>query len=254
MGIEGTRGNSTMRRLTDGLAFDLFFFGLLAIGCMLFLAGSIDRHFGVVSAATKVKEDLAGLPFAIGRPVGTRAILTGAIASDTEPLFKNFVVYIEEVYRGTGKYRTKDWEVRGRKLQTFRITTSTGDMYLAHSDYALSPAVSATHAPLLPEWDHVAARLEEPPGFFEGAKRFRGLVAGGPVTAVGTVTADGTFDADFVVGARLEDLKKSLDPVASGETSYFDYAMTILGLLGLALTIAMFIRARVKTAREDRTT
>jgi hypothetical protein len=125
-------------------------------------------------------------------------------------------------------------------------------MGLARPDYALSPRVSETNKPLLTEWDHEEARIEEPPGAWERARRFRGLVAGGPVTAVGTVTPEGTFDADYVIGTGLDEVQTRLAPIASGETCRFAYWLTVLGFAGLALTVAMYFRARLKRAAAKR--
>lgn len=214
--------------------------------CMILLTASIVQHYGVQSTASHVVTELSDLPLASGHPEGTRAIVAGKIADDAEPLLKHFVAYVEEVYRAGGKQQSTRWDVLRGQTQAFAIETPSGRVLLSRLDYTLSPRVSETNAPLFADWDHVAARIVEPPTTWESAHRFRGLVVGQPVIAVGTVVGSGVFDADYVVGTDLEDVRKRLADVASGETTAVSRWLAALAALGLVLTIGMFARARIK--------
>jgi hypothetical protein len=232
--------------LWHGLAGDLIFFGILAFGCLLFVAASTATHYGLASTAARVKHELDTLPFAEAQPPGTRVKISGTISKSTKPLHKNFVAYVEEIYRGPSKRHGDDWKVIGGERQTFSIDTPQGGKHLADPDYDLAPRIGWSNNPLLAEWDHAGAQELARSGRLKGAKRIRGLVPGGPVTAVGTITDRGEFDAEYVVGAALDDVEKQLAPIASGQTSRTGYWMTAIGLTGLAVTIAMFVRTRMK--------
>lgn len=224
---------------------ELFFLSMLVLGWLIFIAASVSQAWDVAGTATAVEGELADLPFAPGPPPGTRTILTGTVSAATAPLFKGFIVYVEERYRaGAKNYPPSGWEVSGGQRQAFAVDTAAGSMKLASAEFSLPPRVSDTGQPLLTEWDSgSAARIEEPPGVIAGARRYRGLVAGGPVTAVGTVKPDGTFDADYVVGLDLEEFRARLATIASGEPSQLPYLLTGVGCAGLLLTIALFVRS-----------
>jgi len=246
-----SRAESRFKKgLTDGLGEELIFFGMIAFGCLLFIAASVSMHYGVASKVELVQEELEKLPYAPGQPAGTRAVLTGTITNDTKPITKNFVAYVEEDYHAGGKYDVSGWAFVSGKTQTFRVDTPNGRMELASPSYDLSPRAPETNKALLPDWDHVEARFEEPSGAFERAKRYRGLVPGGPITAIGTVTPEDTFEAEYVIGANLKDAQAMIAPVASGESSSFDYWLTAIGLAGLAITIFVFVRRRLQSVRE----
>ena len=186
------------------------------------------------------------LPPAAGQPPNTRAVLSGNIAADAEPTFENFITYVEESYNSGGKFTSgRKWERERSRKNAFRVDTSGGEMSLANTGYAFSPRVGWTNEAVLTDWDHVEARIETPPGTFERAKRIRGLVVGGPVTAVGTVTADGTFDADYLVGSSLDDMQASLNSIAHGKSAAVLFWLLLLSGAGLALTIGMFVRRRL---------
>lgn len=253
MGTQPSRSpeqSRLMKGLTDGLGEELIFFGMIALGCLLFIAASISMHYGVASKAELVQEELEKLPYAPGQPAGTRAVLTGTIANDAKPLLKNFVAYVEEDYHSGGKYDVAGWEFVSGKTQTFRVDTPNGRMELASPSYDLSPRAPETNKALLPDWDHAEARVDEPSGTFERAKRYRGLIPGGPVTAIGTVTPEDTFEAEYVIGTNLKDAQEMIAPVASGESSSFDYWLTLIGVAGLAVTIGAFVRRRLRSVRE----
>lgn len=222
---------------------DAFLFAMLALGCLLFIAASVSLHLGVASTATTLSKEIEELPFAIGQPPGTRAVLTGIVSDQTPEVSKGFVAFVEEDYRAGGKNQAPSgWEVSDSRRRPFRIDTTDGSMELAGPNYTFGPRVSETGKALLPDWDHDAARIKEPASGWDSARRYRGLVAGGPVTAIGTVTPDGKLDADFVVGLDLEELHARLEPVASGETSSFAYWLTAIGVLALVLVIVWFVR------------
>ncbi|MFA5899671.1 MAG: hypothetical protein WC829_11215 [Hyphomicrobium sp.] len=233
-------------RWTDRLFDDLVIFGLLAVVCSIILAASATEYFGAVATASKLTEELARLPDAAGQPQNTRAVLSGVIADDGEPIFQNFVTYVEESYNGGGKFTSgSTWEHESSRKKTFRVKASGGEITLANAGYVFSPRTPWTNAPVLADWDHVEARIETPPGIFERARRFRGLVAGGPVTAVGTVTPNGTFDADYLVGSSFYDMQASLRSIASGRFASVLFWLMLLSGACLALTIGIFVRRRL---------
>ncbi|CFX40377.1 protein of unknown function [Candidatus Filomicrobium marinum] len=243
---DNSSGVGTWDRLTDNLGNDLIAYGMFALMFLIILAGTAADHYGVTSKAETVKSDLAALPDAVGQPSGTRAVLTGTIARDEEPIFQHFVAYVEESYHGGGRHQTRTWQEETSWKKTFRIDTSTGAMRLARPNYTFSPRVSWSNDPVISEWDHTQARTTEPPGTWTRARRFRGFVPGGPVIAVGTVTPDGTLDAEYLIGETLENVEERIVSAASGEATNTSYWLALISIIGLGLSVGLFLRDRVK--------
>lgn len=242
-----TRATRPLRdRLTDGLGDDLMIFGMMVFGCLMLLVWSVPGYFGAASVARQAQNDLETLPTASARlPAGTRAVLSGVVANTNAAKFHQFVGYVEESYNSGGRHARRGWEHEATFAHPFTVTTSDGDMHIANNTYTFSPLVPWLGNALIAHWDHQGTDVEMPPGTWERAQRYRGLVADGPVTAVGVVMADGTFQADFVVGMSVDDARAAIAPLANGETSSLLLWFIGAGMVGLALTLLMFLKARV---------
>lgn len=205
---------------------------------VLLIAGSLVGNFtATTKVASQIERDLTTLASADRSAPGARAFVTGTIAKDSKPLFRSFVAYVEERYGSRpGLRATSEWLLVATHRQPLAIDTAAGPVKITNAAYHLSEAGPSTGMTVIADWDHVDARIKQSPSTFEGARRWRGLVGGGPATAVGTVTAKGVFVAEYVIGLSRADVLARL----GHSPSYLITALALLVplLLVIGLTVA----------------
>lgn len=212
----------------------------LLIPVLLIAASLVGNFTATTKVASQIERDLTTLASADRSAPGARTFVTGTIAKESKPLFRSFVAYVEERYGSRpGLRATSEWLLVATHRQPLAIDTAAGPVKITNAAYRLSEAGPSTGVTVIADWDHVGARIKQSPSTFEGARRWRGLVGGGPVTAVGTVTAKGVFVAEYVVGLSRVDVLARLGHSTS-ITSYLITALALLVplLLVIGLTVA----------------
>ncbi|MCB1509458.1 MAG: hypothetical protein KDJ36_01035 [Hyphomicrobiaceae bacterium] len=196
---------------------------------LLIIAVSLVGNFTTTTrVASQIERDLTTLASADRSAPGARAFVTGTIAKDSKPLFRNFVAYVEERYGSEPGIRASSkWLLVAAHRQPLSIDTAAGPLKITNTNYRLSDVGRPAGVSVIAGWDHTGARVEHSPSMLQGARRWRGLVAGGPATAVGTLTAKGVFVAEYVVGLSRTEVLNQLGRSAS-LTSYLITALVLL--------------------------
>lgn len=117
------------------------------------------------------------------RPVGTEVLVEGRIDDRTPIVFRSFVAYEREEYRGRARSGTggTDWFRDERVTPPLVLELSPGLVRVANDGYHLGNTPVKWQESAILTWD--SARNE-------GTKRYRALERGDAVVAIGTVVDD----------------------------------------------------------------
>ncbi len=179
------------------LAVRLFLvvFGLLFVGLGYYVGVGMA---GAARASADRAERLApadAAALAAAAP-GGELLIEGVVSPENPARFRDFVAYVREEFRGADNNGDERWFEDERVTPPLAIEAG-GRAQLANDDYELEGPHERWQEEGL-EW----SRSTE-----EGTKRYRGLVAGGPVTAIGTVApgpAGNELRAEVVYGGTRE--------------------------------------------------
>jgi hypothetical protein len=121
---------------------------------------------------------------------GEPAFVEGRVSNHTPTVYRQFVAYLREEYRSSG--RSSRWVEVARETPPLLIEAHGRVARIVNSNYTL-------------EMTHVSTE-EKPSTFTKGAVQSRGFVVGSPVLAVGSVTeATEGLVAEFLsTGTRAE--------------------------------------------------
>jgi hypothetical protein len=183
------------------------------IGLVFVLIGAGINIFGPRSVMEHIA-DIESLPVVSSgsvrnRAIDSRILIEGTIAVDNPTLFREYVAYIREEYRGTDSDDDPIWSEDERRTPALLIALSGGTAQLANTDYRLTEPLVHRQEPDILVWNGITG---------EGTHRYEGIVAGSRVTVVGRVvrgSEDPEFAAEFVAGGTraeyLEQQRRNAD-------------------------------------------
>jgi hypothetical protein len=152
-------------------------FGALFIAVGIFLGVFVAR--GTAAEAIRA-EALAplGARELEARPAGEQVIVQGAVSARNPALFREFVAYTAEEYRGEeDSDGDPEWEADGGETPRL-LVEAAGLVQVANTDYRIEGERATWRDRDVLLWNGVTG---------EGTKRYFGLVAGQPVTVVGAL-------------------------------------------------------------------
>lgn len=173
-----------MRKLRGGRAS-----GSVVSVLVLGLLGSVFLAVGVFTGVFAARwaraeadraEALPSLSLAAledGRP-GAEALIEGVLSARNPPRFREFVAYVREEYRGTDDDGDSVWAEDERATPRLLIELGGGVAQLGNDDYQLSGFHETWRDGDVLRWDGLSGG---------GTKRYAGLLAGRPVTAIGVI-------------------------------------------------------------------
>jgi len=153
------------------LGFGLSF---LAVGVALGVWGS--RHAADQAARAEALAPI-GAAALEDAPVGAEVLVEGLVSPRNPALFRDFVAYSAEQYRGQSSGSRPRWSTVDTVTPPLLLEAG-GLVRLANDDYSLQGAHATYQDP---------GPLTRGDLFRESTRRYQGLVAGGAVTAIGTV-------------------------------------------------------------------
>lgn len=170
-------------------------FGLAFVGLGYYVGVSLAgaARAGADRAEGLAPADAAALAAA---DAGAELLVEGTISPANPARFRDFVAYVREEFRGSDSNGDERWAEDERVTPPLLIE-ARGQARLANADYALE----GPHERWQEEGLNWSSRTQE------GTKRYRGLVAGGPIIAIGTVVpgAEGNeLRAELVYGGTRE--------------------------------------------------
>jgi hypothetical protein len=154
-------------------------FGLLflALGVILGVFGAADARAEAARAEALAPLNAAALD---DRAPGETALVAGALSPRNRALFRDYVAYTVEEYRGEDDSNDDpEWE-REAEVTPPLLIEAGGIVRVANEDYRIEGALTRWQESQVLTWNGFSG---------EGTKRYAGLVAGQPVTTIGAVVA-----------------------------------------------------------------
>lgn len=206
---------------------------LLGIG-LIFLATGV--FVGVVAAGEARAEvaRLEGLrPLSAGaledQPAGAEAMVEGVVSPRNLAVFRDFVAYEREEVEvdtdGDGD-RRETWSAAGHEKPALLVEAG-GLATVAREDYSITQG----HALWYDE-----ATLNFDSSTRDGSVRYRGVVAGRPVTAVGTV-AEGAEGAELTAAELFGGTREELLASRREGAAFLPIFGGIFGVVGLIIAV-----------------
>lgn len=168
-----TASKGISQSIADGATFLAGIMGLFLIYGGFSLSDSTHDLRALVT-------DLTSLPGAQTAVPGTRVVFEGKILADTPALAQEFVAYQRTEYKcpqPAPRCSSADVVFESSK-QAFQLTTSDGTVQILNDDYVFDPRPA--------KWAH-AERTEQPHSFATGARKIKGLIAGGKIVGIGVI-------------------------------------------------------------------
>lgn len=176
----------------------LFLLGFgLVFACVGIGVGIWGTRHARAQAARAERLESIGAAALEDAAVGAEVLVEGVVSPRNQPVFRDFVAYRAEEYRGEERDGDPDWD--SYATVTPRLLLDAGGIVMiANEDYSLQGAHAKYQDP---------GPLTRGDFFRESTKRYEGLVAGGTVTAIGTVVpgVEGNeLRAEFVYAGSRE--------------------------------------------------
>lgn len=136
---------------------------------------------------------------------GREVLVEGRVSARNRALFRDFVAYLREEYRGSDDNNRDKWVEDERHTPPLLIELSGGTVALADDQYRLDNPAHTWQEPGARSWNGFTG---------EGTKRYRGFAAGDPVMAIGVLVRGregldlraewlyGGTRADYIAGQR----------------------------------------------------
>jgi hypothetical protein len=200
---------------------------ILGIGLVFFVTGAWIGIFDSAEARADVARAERLSPSSAAQldaaPVGVELLLEGTASPRNSALFRDFVAYTVEEYRG----RSDDdgdpkWDDAGGETPRLLIEAG-GVVQVGNGDYSLEGELTLWQDRPDLAWDAVAR---------QGTRRYSGLVAGQPVTAIGVVAGGregNELHARVVFGGSRADYIAA----RRGDSVFLAIFGGIFGLVGL---------------------
>lgn len=157
----------------------LLFFGLvfLVLGVILGVFGAADARAEAARAEALAPLTAAALD---DRAPGETALVEGALSARNRALFRDYVAYTVEEYRGReNSSNDPEWEDE-EEVTPPLLVEAGGIVRVANEDYRIEGRLTRWQESQVLSWNSFTG---------EGTKRYAGLVAGQPVTTIGAVVA-----------------------------------------------------------------
>lgn len=151
-------------------------FGLVFLAAGLGLGVWGTRHAAAQAARAAALAPLGAAALAEA-PAGAAALVEAVVSARNPAVFRDFVAYRAEQYRGEDSDGDPEWSAYATVTPPL-ILEAGGVVRLANDDYSLQGAHARYQDP---------GPLSRGDLLRESTKRYQGLVAGGAVTAIGTV-------------------------------------------------------------------
>lgn len=157
---------------------------LLIFGLVFLFLGVTLGIFGAAGARAEAAraEALAPLTAAAldDKAPGETALVEGTLSTRNPALFRDYVAYTVEEYRGQKSNSSEPrWE-REEKVTPPLLVEAGGIVRVANDDYRIAGQLNNWQESQVLSWNSITN---------EGTKRYAGLVAGQVVTAIGAVVA-----------------------------------------------------------------
>jgi hypothetical protein len=217
-----------MRRGPAIIPVFLIGFGLIFLALGIFLATAGAQQ---ADADAERAEQLSPLTVAAledSRP-GREVLIEGRISERNPSLFRQFVAYVREEYRGSDDDDREKWQEDERRTPPLLIEVADGTVSLANNNYALDNPPHVWH-------DSETSRVWN--GFTgEGTKRYRGFQAGDLALAIGTL-ASGSEGLELQAEQVYGGTRSSYIADRRQAAVWMPRIGGIFGLFGLAITLA----------------
>jgi uncharacterized membrane protein len=215
----------------------IMFFTLVCLGLMLAVAGLVVG-FAMRQAADNAAQQIERLvpvnSLALqSSEMGAEVLVEGVISSQSPAVFRNFVAYVREEYRGEDADGKPLWVEDERMTPNLIVESSDGLVQVAADTYALTGKLDKWREPGL-EWD---------PASGEGTHRYLGLVAGDTIVALGSIVQG---PRERVVSAATVYVGTKSDYVAAQRTNVGNpvavWVLIVAGLLLIMTGMLPFLR------------
>lgn len=174
---------------------------LIVFGLIFVAVGAGISIFGSRAAATAADRAEQMEPLTPGslemRAIGSEVLIEGQLSSRNNRLFREYVAYIREEYRGSDDDGDPEWVEDERRTPPLLIEVGgvrTAPVQIGNDDYVLKRTHESWQESNRLTWNGLSG---------EGTKRYSGLIAGRAVMAIGTVQRglEGLeLQAEFIFG------------------------------------------------------
>lgn len=214
---------------------------LLGMGLLFMLVGGLVGVVGAQAARAEVARLEQLSPLSAGaladQPDGAEVLVEGVVSPRNRAVFRDFVAYVREeldVRTDSDGDRRESWRSDGRETPPL-ILEAGGVVLVGNESYSIAKG----H---LTWYDEATLGFNHQPR--DGSRRYFGLLAGGPVTAVGTVVAgrEGKeLDARTLFGGSHEQFLAAQRQGAA-VLPILGAVFGVLGLLLAAVGAVFFLR------------
>jgi hypothetical protein len=169
------------------------------------------------------------------QPEGAEVAVEGLVSSRNPVVFRDFVAYVGEEYRGKRDNRER-WVEFERNLPRLQIETTDGIVRFANEDYLLTGQLPSWQDSNVLSWNGFTGT---------GTKRYEGLSVDDTVTVLGTAKS-GSEEVEVQVskvfsGTRLEYIEDQRS--LAGWLPWFGTIFAVAGLIVSGIGVVLFIRS-----------
>lgn len=156
---------------------------------------------------------------------GQEALLQGQIDPRNRAVFRDFVAYVREEYRGKDAEDREQWFEDERDTPPLLVATSDALATVSGAGYVIEGATTIWRDGDELSWSSTTG---------EGTKRYRGLLAGDTITAIGAV-AEGAEGRELAASTVYAGTRAEYIAERRGSASIAPWIGAAFGLVGLAV-------------------
>jgi hypothetical protein len=168
--------------------------------------------------------------------IGSEALIEGRISRRNQPVFRNFVAYIREEYRGSDDDGDDEWVEDERRTPPLVVEVAGGIIDIGSGYDIREPHESWTESDIL-RWNGISG---------EGTKRYSGLLVERSAMAIGTVAAGSEgrmLQAEFIYGGSRAEYIQGQRTIARF-APWFGGCFCMIGLVIVVSGVVATLRGR----------
>jgi hypothetical protein len=157
--------------------------------------------------------------------VGSEVLVEGQISERNPALFREFVAYEREEYRGSDSDGDAEWSRDEIRRPPLLITVGDGFVQVAGETYVLRDMPVRWQESNVLSWNGLTG---------EGTKRYQGFAVGNPVVLIGTVVSGSEgnqLQAEFLAGGT----RASFMMARRGDAAILPWVGLALSIVGLGI-------------------